>query len=158
MACQDRRPVLAAERQVPPLEADQVEHLREVGRVVRDGNEPPAVAHDPRQLAQGHVEIGHVVQHPRGHRDVERAILERQLLDVADPGVDSAATRELDHALRPVERDQLEVELRDEPLGQLALAAADLEDARRLGLTNRLERDVARVDAADLGVDRLPGP
>ena len=133
---------------VPPREADQAPHLREVSVAVRDGNEPSARTHDPRQLARGPCRDrarGTASTRPRATSN--DSVFERQLLDVADAGLDSAR-----HApARPCAptgraRRRSRVELRCDPLGQLALAAADLEDALRLGLSDRLERDVACVD------------
>jgi hypothetical protein len=121
--------LLGAEREISEgvREAREAQHLVEVVARVRRRDEAPARAQHTRQLAEGAVEIGHVVEHPRGDRNVERPVLEGQLPNVPDLRVDAACTRELDHALRLVDGDDLDPELVLHSLGQLALPAADLE-------------------------------
>ena len=95
-------------------------------------------------------------EHPGGDRDVERAVLERERLDVADARVDSTFSAQLDHSRRLVERDDLDTELRLDSRGELTFAAADLEHRSRGRLRHCSEGNVASVNARGLVVDRLP--
>ena len=74
---------------------------------VRGRDEAPAGPQDARELARAPVEVGDVVEHPGRDDAVERRVLEREILDVADPRVDAALTRELDHPRREVDRDDI---------------------------------------------------
>ena len=67
-------------------------------------------------------------EHPGRHDHVELAVRERELLNVADPRVDTARARELDHPLGHVDRDDLGSELPLHPLADLARARPDLEE------------------------------
>ncbi len=97
-----------------------------------------------------------MVQHPIGDDAVERAVRERQLLRVADAGVDAAGARQLDHPLRLVDRDHVGAKLLDDALGELTPAAADLQHAARRDLGDGVERDPTRIALAELhaAVDR----
>ena len=96
-------------------------------------------------------------EHPGGDRDVERAVLERERLDVADARVDSTFSAQLDHPRRLVERDDLDTELRLYSRRELTFAAADLEHRSRGRLRHCIEQgNVASVNARGLVVDRLP--
>ena len=91
-----------------------------------------------------------MVQHPVRDDAVELAVCERQRLCVADAGVDAAGARQLDHPLRLVDRDHVGAELRDDALGELAPAAADLQHAPWRDLCDRVERDPACIALAEL--------
>src|SRR5207253_378950 len=67
-----------------------------------------------------------------------------------------AAARDLDHPLGLVDERQLGAELSDDPLCELALTTADLENASRPELGDRSEEDLPRVRAFRVRVDRLP--
>src|SRR6266511_5699264 len=108
-------------------------------------DEPAARPQDARELGECPIEVGDVIEHPRRDGDVELLVLERQVLDVAEPRVDPLSALDLDHSLRLVDADQLRAELTDDSLGHLALPAADLEDAARPRLGDSLEEDLARV-------------
>ena len=97
-----------------------------------------------------------MVQHPGGHRGVERRIRERERLDVAHARVDAAPASELDHAFRDVERDHLGAELGHDPGAQLAGSRTDLEQPARVRRGDRLEGDLPRIVAFDVLVDRPP--
>ena len=129
------------------LTTEQVPQLVHVGRAERRSDKAPAGSEDARQLAHAEIEIGHVVEHPVRGDTVERVVLERQLLHVGDLRVDPAGARQLDHALRDVDRDDLRAELALDALGELAHAAADVEESLRTRLAHRLEDDVFRIDA-----------
>jgi len=75
--------------------------------------------------------------------------------DIADSCVDAARTRQLDHARRLVESDDLGAELGLHTLRKLTLAAADLENPLRGDLDDRPEHDLTRVGARDVRVDSL---
>ena len=53
-----------------------------------------------------------MVEHPAREDAVELAVAERQLLGVADPGVEPERARKLDHALGKVDRRDVRPELR----------------------------------------------
>jgi len=92
-----------------------------------------------------------VVEHPGGDRDVELAVAERQILDVAEARVDAALPRQVDHPRGEVDRDHLGTGRAADPLRELAPAAADLEHSPRRCFDDRCDGRLARIPAG------LPG-
>src|SRR5581483_4826684 len=121
--------------------ADELPELGEVPLAAGRGDEPSVRPQDAAELAERLLEVTDVVQHPGGDRAVEDPAPERQVLGVADDRLDAAPAGELDHPLGLVEGDDPGVELPADPLGQLAVPAADLEYEVGLRLGDRLERD-----------------
>jgi hypothetical protein len=69
-----------------------------------------------------------VVEHPGGDRDVELAVPERKCLNVGDARRDTTFARQLDHARREVDGDDLGSRVPADPFGELAPSAPDLQD------------------------------
>jgi hypothetical protein len=109
----------------------EVRQLLEVIEPVRDCDEPAAAHEHTRELGHAAIEVRHVVEHPVRDRDVERLVVERQVLDRADARLDAAGTRELDHPRRDVDRHELGTGPRHHRRRELAPAAAHLEHAPR---------------------------
>ena len=97
-----------------------------------------ASAQHPRELRNASIQIRHVVEHPRGDRDVELTILERQVLNVGDARIDTALACEGDHVRRQVDRNDIGTGVARDPLGELTPAAADLEN--RAGVATGCDR------------------
>jgi hypothetical protein len=97
-------------------------------------------------------------EHPRGDGNIELVVGEGELLRIADSRIDAPRTLLCHHRVRLVDADELDAELIDQPLGELPLAASDLEDTSRLRGCDRLERELAWVVPLRVGVSRLPGP
>ena len=102
------------------------------------------------------VELGHVVEHPGRDGDVELAVGEREILHVADASADSLGSLDLHHPLGLVDADELGAQLLHDALGQLALAAADLEHPSRARRGNRREQKRTRIGPFSLVVRGLP--
>ena len=136
---------------------DEPPQLTQVIEAVRRRDEPAAGTKDARQLGEPSLEIGDVVEHPVGNDNVERCVLEGQVLHVPLAGVDTALARELDHSWREIDRDNVHTKLDAQPLRELAPATADLEHVARGGLADSLERQLARIRAGDGFVNRSTG-
>ena len=130
-------PILARELERRRAAADEVAQLLEVEARVRRRDECPARTQHARDLRQAAIEVRHVVEHPRRDDDVEGRVRERKRLHVRDARIDPTFRRELDHPRREVDRDDLRPGLARDPLGELAPAAAHLEDAPRSGCDDR---------------------
>ncbi len=76
----------------------QLAQLMQMIEVVRHRDEVTAGPEHPRELAERSIDVGHVVEHPRGHGAVEGRIGERQSLDVSELCVDAPIAGQLDHA------------------------------------------------------------
>ena len=121
---------------------------------------PPGTEH-ARELPDAAVEIGHVVEHPGGHDEVELTVGERELLHVGDPRIDTALPRQLDHPRREVDGHDLGSGVAGDPLGELAPAAAHLEHAPGRQRPDLDHRRLPRVDAcldAGVGGGAFPQP
>jgi hypothetical protein len=137
-------------------QAEERSQLAQVIGRVRHGDEAAAGPEHPGQLGEGARRVGDVVEHPRRHRAVELARGEAQLLDVADPRVDAAAARELDHPWRDVHGHHLCTELVMDPRRELARAAPHFQHATRRRLGDRVERHLRRVRAGREAIRRPP--
>src|SRR5919201_5089269 len=124
--------------------------------VVGRGDDPPALAQDPRQLADAAIEVRHVEEDPRRDDTVELAVAKRQLLEIADIRVDPAAPRELDHPRRDVDGRELDAQLGSDARSQLPRPAADFEDTPRRELCDRVEHRLGRVHPFCVLVGRAP--
>lgn len=98
--------------------------------LTRGCDENATRSENARELRETPVEIGDVVEHEVRDGRVEARSREGQLLDVADARVDSSRRRQLGHARRLVDRDDLDPGS-DEGLGKLASAAAHLDHPLR---------------------------
>ena len=141
---QARFAILGAERALA-VNADQRLQLLAVPLRVRDCDEPASAAKYAGDLRQSPLEVGNVVEHPRGDDAVEGLVLERQILHVTDAGVDAASACQLDHALGLVDGNDLRTGRACDPLGCLSAAGADLENTPRRDLGDRLATHVDRV-------------
>src|SRR5512133_978925 len=159
VAEQDLFAVVAPE--VEPADARrtlcEVPQLLQVVDAVRHGDQQAAGLQDARELGEPAVEVGNVVEHPRCQGDVELAVRERELLDVAHSRVDALRTLFGDHRLRLVDTDDLDPELVLDPRGELPLTAADLEHPTGLRGGDGLEGVLARIVAFGVDVGRLAG-
>ena len=117
----------------------------------------PPGTQNARKLSEPGVEIGHVVEHPGRDDGVERAVGERQLLDIAYLRIDTAGARQLDHARREVDERHLGPELALHPLGELALAASDLEHAVRMPRLDRAPENLLCIGAFGVHPQRFAG-
>jgi hypothetical protein len=89
--------VLGGEAELAPQVRDELAQTVPVVVAVRDGDETAARPKHPGELADAQLDVGHVVEHPGGDRAVERLVLERQLLHVADDRVDPPRAGQLHH-------------------------------------------------------------
>src|SRR4051812_47362302 len=121
-----------------------------------DGDELLVRTQHSPQLGEPEVEVRYVVEHPGGDRDVERGVVERKPLDVADARVDAAAARKLDHPRREVDELHARAQIARDALCQLARPAADLEEAARLEGGDRLEQHLTRIRTIATLVNGLP--
>src|SRR5919197_4189309 len=150
--------VLAAEVEAPDprSHASQLEQLSEVVDGIRDRDENAARPQHARELPQTAVELRDVVEHPGREGGVELAVLEWERLHITDARVDALRPLHLDHRLGLVDADELGAQNVDDPLGELPLAAADLEHSARLRGRDRLEGELARIVSLGVDVNRLP--
>ena len=131
---------------------EQTEEPRPLRRVpLRHGDAP----RDARELRHDALGTRHVVEQECGDGGVERVVLERQLLGVAerelDPVVEPPGARE--HLLRDVDADRV-CAARGRGTGDVAGAGRDVEERRARANAGGVEQRLrdARRDAADDGV------
>ena len=124
---QERQSALGVER----LRRGVTEDLAQVlGRVV-DPGEPAAGPENADELGQRTVGVGEVVKHVAARDDVEAAVRERELARVGELGVETALRGLLDRRRRSVDAHHLRGRVER---GEPTVAAADVEDARRMNL------------------------
>jgi hypothetical protein len=168
-----------AQRAAPQRRDRQRGALREPGKTVavvrrlaREGHDAAGAQHAP-ELAERALEIRDVVQHGVPEDDVERVVLERQVLGLADDGVDRRQSEPLGRSLEGLEHppghvrgdDLVEPALAEQVEGEVPGARADLEPAavrfpavaaeRLLHLAQHLSGALGPVVDAPLGVVRV---
>jgi len=111
-----------------PPSAHELPELEQMGPGVGRDDEAAARPQNARKLRERLIEVRHVVEHPGGDRDVELAVAKRKRLNVGDARRDTAFARQLDHARRKVDSDDLGSRVAADPFGELAPAAPDLQD------------------------------
>ena len=141
--------VLAVEGHLerPRRIGEELAQFRDVIDGVRDGDQRAARHQNARNLTEPGVEIGHVVEHPGRDDRVERAVGERQPLDIAFLRVDASGARQFDHARREVDERHPRPELALHPLRELARTSPDLEHAARMPCLDRAPQNLFCIGA-----------
>jgi hypothetical protein len=85
-----------------PVKANQLTQFVEMIASVRYRDQPAPVTERPVQLTYCLIDVGNVVEHPRGDRCIERSILERKCLDVGLLRGDAFVRCESNHRQRKV--------------------------------------------------------
>jgi len=123
---------------------------------VRDRDKSSPRSQHARQLGDSTLDVWDVVQHPGGDGAVERRIVERQLLHVAEHCIDAADARKLDHPFGDVDGTDLGTDLALNAFRELTRPRADFEHTHGLNLGDGPKRHFPGVRAFRIPICLAP--